>query len=76
MVDDLPWWATVAEERGGGMPVSERIELLGGARRELAMHLNSPVLALASLATVATSGAPWARFIAPYTRSTTPPDTV
>lgn len=58
------------------MQVRERVELLGGARHELAMHLNSPLLALASLATVATSGAPCARFMAPYTRSTTPPDTV
>jgi hypothetical protein len=76
MVDDLPWWATVAEERRGGMPVSERLERFGGALCELAIHLNSPILALASMATMATSGAPWARFMAPYTRSTTPPDTV
>lgn len=48
IVDYLQLWAKMAEDLRGGMQVRERVELLGGALRELAMHLNSPVLALAS----------------------------
>ena len=49
IVDYLQLWAKVAEElRGGGFPVRERVELLRGALRELAMRLRSPVVALSS----------------------------
>ena len=48
IVDYLQLWAKVAEELRGGLAVRERVELLGGALRELAARLHSPVLALAS----------------------------
>jgi replicative DNA helicase len=48
IVDYLQLWAKVAEELRGGLSVRERVELLGGALRELAARLHSPVLALAS----------------------------
>ena len=46
VVDYLQLWAKVAEDLRGSFQVRERVELLGGALRELAMHLQSPVLAL------------------------------
>jgi hypothetical protein len=48
IVDYLQLWAKVAEELRGGLSVRERVELLGGALRELAARLHSRVLALAS----------------------------
>jgi replicative DNA helicase len=48
VVDYLQLWAKVAEDLRSSFQVRERVELLGGALRELAMHLQSPVLALSS----------------------------
>ena len=48
LVDYLQLWAKVAEDLRGGFQVRERVEMLGGALRELAMRLRSPVVALAS----------------------------
>lgn len=48
VVDYLQLWAKVAEDLRGSFQVRERVELLGGALRELALHLQSPVLALSS----------------------------
>ena len=47
-VDDLQVWAKVAEDLRGQFSVRERVDLLGGLLRELALRLRSPVLALAS----------------------------
>jgi replicative DNA helicase len=38
----------MAEDLRGSLQVRERVEMLGGALRELAMRLRSPVVALAS----------------------------
>ena len=48
VVDYLQLWAKVAEDLRGNLAVRERVELLGGLLRELALGLRSPVLALAS----------------------------
>lgn len=48
VVDYLQLWAKVSEELRSVALVRERVEVLGGALRELAMRLRSPVLALAS----------------------------
>ena len=48
VVDYLQLWAKMAEDLRGNFQVRERVELLGGALRELALHLHSPVLALSS----------------------------
>jgi replicative DNA helicase len=48
VVDYLQLWAKVAEDLRGSFQVRERVELLGSALRELALHLQSPVLALSS----------------------------
>ncbi len=48
VVDYLQLWAKVAEDLRGHLTVRERVELLGGLLRELALGLRSPVLALAS----------------------------
>ena len=48
VVDDLQLWAKVAEDLRGNFSVRERVEMLGGLLRELALGLYSPVLALAS----------------------------
>jgi replicative DNA helicase len=48
IVDYLQLWAKVAEDLRGSFSVRERVELLGGMLRELALRLRSPVLALAS----------------------------
>ena len=48
LVDSLQLWAKVAEDLRGNFPVRERVDMLGGLLRELALGLHSPVLALAS----------------------------
>jgi replicative DNA helicase len=48
VVDYLQLWAKVAEDLRGSFSVRERVEMLGGLLRELALRLHSPVLALAS----------------------------
>jgi replicative DNA helicase len=48
VVDYLQLWAKVAEDLRGNFSVRERVEMLGGLLRELALSLHSPVLALAS----------------------------
>ena len=49
VVDYLQLWAKVADEwRQDRVTVRERVELLGGALREFALRLQSPVVALAS----------------------------
>jgi replicative DNA helicase len=48
VVDYLQLWAKVAEEWRGVPLVRERVEMLGGALRELALHLQSPVVTLSS----------------------------
>jgi replicative DNA helicase len=48
VVDYLQLWAKVAEELRSVSLVRERVEMLGGALRELALHLKSPVLTLSS----------------------------
>jgi replicative DNA helicase len=48
VVDYLQLWAKVAEDLRGNFSVRERVEMLGGLLRELALRLRSPVLALAS----------------------------
>ncbi len=48
LVDYLQLWAKVAENLQGAFQVRERVEMLGGALRELAMRLRSPVVALSS----------------------------
>ena len=48
MVDYLQLWAKVAEDMRGNFTVRERVDMLGGLLRELALRLHSPVLALAS----------------------------
>ena len=48
VVDYLQLWAKVAEDLRGNFSVRERVDMLGGLLRELAMRLRSPVLALAS----------------------------
>jgi len=48
VVDSLQLWATVAEDLRGNFSVRERVDMLGGLLRELALGLHSPVLALAS----------------------------
>ena len=48
IVDYLQLWAKVAEDLRGNFSVRERVEMLGGLLRELALGLHSPVLALAS----------------------------
>jgi replicative DNA helicase len=48
VVDYLQLWAKVAEDSRGNFSVRERVDMLGGLLRELALGLRSPVLALAS----------------------------
>ena len=48
VVDYLQLWAKVAEDMRGNFTVRERVDMLGGLLRELALRLHSPVLALAS----------------------------
>jgi replicative DNA helicase len=48
VVDYLQLWAKVAEDMRGNFAVRERVDMLGGLLRELALRLRSPVLALAS----------------------------
>ena len=48
VVDYLQFWAKVAEDLRGNFSVRERVDMLGGLLRELALGLRSPVLALAS----------------------------
>ncbi|MEE9147659.1 MAG: DnaB-like helicase C-terminal domain-containing protein [Candidatus Tectomicrobia bacterium] len=48
IVDYLQLWAKVAKELQGSFQVRERVELLGGALRDVTMRLRSPVLALSS----------------------------
>ncbi len=48
LIDYLQLWAKMAEDLRGSLQVRERVEMLGGALRELAMRLRSPVFALAS----------------------------
>jgi replicative DNA helicase len=48
VVDYLQLWAKVAEDLRGQFSVRERVDMLGGLLRELALGLRSPVLALAS----------------------------
>jgi replicative DNA helicase len=48
VVDYLQLWAKVAEDLRGNFAVRERVDMLGGLLRELALGLRSPVLALAS----------------------------
>ncbi|MEE8290705.1 MAG: DnaB-like helicase C-terminal domain-containing protein [Candidatus Tectomicrobia bacterium] len=48
VVDYLQLWAKIAEEFRGVPFVRERVEMLGGTLRELALQLHSPVLALSS----------------------------
>jgi replicative DNA helicase len=47
VVDYLQLWAKVAEDLRGNFSVRERVDMLGGLLRELALGLRSPVLALA-----------------------------
>jgi len=47
VVDYLQLWAKVAEDLRGNLSVRERVDMLGGLLRELALRLRSPVLALA-----------------------------
>src|SRR5256886_8024787 len=46
--DYLQLWAKVAEDLRGNFSVRERVDMLGGLLRQLALGLRSPVLALAS----------------------------
>jgi len=48
VVDYLQLWAKVAADLRGNFSVRERVDMLGGLLRELALRLRSPVLALAS----------------------------
>jgi replicative DNA helicase len=48
IVDYLQLWAKVAEDLRGNFSVRERVDMLGGLLREMALGLHSPVLALAS----------------------------
>jgi replicative DNA helicase len=48
VVDYLQLWAKVAEDLRGNFSIRERVDMLGGLLRELALRLRSPVLALAS----------------------------
>jgi replicative DNA helicase len=48
VVDYLQLWAKVAEDLRGNFSIRERVDILGGLLRELALGLRSPVLALAS----------------------------
>jgi replicative DNA helicase len=48
VVDYLQLWAKVAADLRGNFSVRERVDMLGGLLRELALGLHSPVLALAS----------------------------
>jgi replicative DNA helicase len=48
VVDYLQVWAKVAADLRGSFAVRERVEILGSLLRELALQLQSPVLALAS----------------------------
>ncbi len=48
VVDYLQLWAKVAEDLRGNFSMRERVDMLGGLLRELALGLHSPVLALAS----------------------------
>jgi len=48
VVDYLQLWAKVAEDLQGNFSVRERVDMLGGLLRELAIGLHSLVLALAS----------------------------
>ena len=48
VVDYLQVWAKMAENLRGNVSVRERVDMLGGLLRELALRLRSPVLALAS----------------------------
>ncbi|MEE8303638.1 MAG: DnaB-like helicase C-terminal domain-containing protein, partial [Candidatus Tectomicrobia bacterium] len=48
IVDYLQLWAKMAEDLRGVFQVRERVEMLGGALRELAIRLQSPVIVLSS----------------------------
>jgi replicative DNA helicase len=48
VVDYLQLWAKVADDLRGNVSVRERVDMLGGLLRELALGLRGPVLALAS----------------------------
>jgi replicative DNA helicase len=48
VVDYLQLWAKVAEDLRGNFSVRERVDMLGGLLREMALALRSQVLALAS----------------------------
>jgi len=48
VADYLQLWAKVAEDMRGNFTVRERVDMLGGLLREMALRLRSPVLALAS----------------------------
>jgi replicative DNA helicase len=48
VVDYLQLWAKVAEDLRGNFSVRERVDMLGGLLRELALRLRSPLLAVAS----------------------------
>jgi len=48
IVDYLQLWAKAAESLRGMATVRERVEVMGNALRELAVRLNSPVLAIAN----------------------------
>ena len=48
IVDYLQLWAKMAEDLRSVFQVRERVEMLGGALRELAMRLQSPVIVLSS----------------------------
>jgi len=48
VVDYLQLWAKVAEDLRGNFSIRERVDMLGGLLRELALGLRSPVLTLAS----------------------------
>jgi replicative DNA helicase len=47
IVDYLQLWAKVAEDLRGNFSVRERVDMLGGLLRELALGLHSPAVALA-----------------------------
>src|SRR5690606_34752578 len=48
IVDYLQLWAKAAEELQGHRDARERVEVMGNALRELAIRLDSPVLAIAN----------------------------
>ena len=50
VVDYLQLWAKVAEDLRGNFSVRERVDMLGGLLRELALGLHSPVLVASKIA--------------------------